>query len=627
MRLMISTTPQNTVTWTLIRHLDKTSSADLEIQRLKNTDNTGWGPLSVQAMCDETRGIGIPGGNGAMNLGDLMDLTPKELMSKVMLEEKVFETWYSGRTVLLGDAAKLAMHDAVALANLIYTLPSSPLSIEDTTTLFSTYWTERYPAALEELQSSQLLNKTRERGLFLAQFKPEVIDPRLRTTNQIQPSEFCDYVAEVCYFKVERGYYGNKSRAVLVLTDYTEHPQLPFQDSEGRPIGKAAIITTLWDEHCDTAQTFDIKQGDIIYLKNLRPKINSKGNIELNMNGYRQGSGFRQIDPIQKLEPDHLFSAELRIRKHKYEQYLAAKQAEEERYEEGSIEPSPTPQRALTVRPTKQEPGTVTSQQPPQLQPAPRFASESTALPSPAPPQPHQFPRYPTFSVKASSSATSETRSPSRAFQSEAHTPFERENSPLVPVKSEPNREASLYTESPASPVETSPTGEVKFEYSFKLNLMDELDQTFTVDVDDEHGTMLLGFAAEDLVKEDDILTLVIGTLARIGVSNVAEQAKEIYFDFCVRQNFLCPKNRNEPRGDRQKRIGSRDPSRVAKRYATGSLHPSEYGSIKQSPKPPIKEAAEDELVKDEEDEEEETDNAPLTWSLVFTEIVKTEWK
>lgn len=30
--------------------------------------------------------------------------------------------------------------------------------------------------------------------------------------------------------------------------------------------------------------------------------------------------------------------------------------------------------------------------------------------------------------------------------------------------------------------------GEVKFEYSFKLNLVDELDQTFTVDVDDEHA-------------------------------------------------------------------------------------------------------------------------------------------
>ncbi|KAG0309245.1 hypothetical protein BGZ97_013123 [Linnemannia gamsii] len=56
-------------------------------------------------MYDDTRGIAIPGRSGDMALGDLMDLTPKELMSKVMLEEKVFETWYSGRTVLLGDAA------------------------------------------------------------------------------------------------------------------------------------------------------------------------------------------------------------------------------------------------------------------------------------------------------------------------------------------------------------------------------------------------------------------------------------------------------------------------------------------------------------------------------------------
>ncbi|KAF9148258.1 hypothetical protein BG015_010009 [Linnemannia schmuckeri] len=75
-----------------------------ENQRL-NTENTGWGPLAVQTMCDETRGIAITGGSKEMTLGDLMDLTPKELMSKVILEEEVFETWYSGRTVLLGDAA------------------------------------------------------------------------------------------------------------------------------------------------------------------------------------------------------------------------------------------------------------------------------------------------------------------------------------------------------------------------------------------------------------------------------------------------------------------------------------------------------------------------------------------
>lgn len=73
------------------------------------------------------------------------------------------------------------MHDAVALANLIYTLPSTPLSIKDTTTIFSTYWTERYPVALEELQSSQLLNKASERGLSgtVARFVARTIPNRV----------------------------------------------------------------------------------------------------------------------------------------------------------------------------------------------------------------------------------------------------------------------------------------------------------------------------------------------------------------------------------------------------------------------------------------------------------------
>lgn len=136
-------------------------------------------------------------------------------------------------------------------------------------------------------------------------------------------------------------------------------------------------------------------------------------------------------------------------------------------------------------------------------------------------------------------------------------------------------------------------------------------------------------------MKEDDILTLVIGTLARIGVSNVIDEGNEIYFDFCVRQNFLCPKNRKEPRGTKQKRIGSPLPSREAKRYATGSLESREYESIEMSSTPSVKMAVEgqvaeeevkDEVVEDKEDEEEETDSASLTWSLVFTKILKTEW-
>lgn len=54
-------------------------------------------------MCKEVRDFPVPGGNGQLVLGDLIDRTPKEYISKVMLEEKLFDTWYGGRTVLLGD--------------------------------------------------------------------------------------------------------------------------------------------------------------------------------------------------------------------------------------------------------------------------------------------------------------------------------------------------------------------------------------------------------------------------------------------------------------------------------------------------------------------------------------------
>jgi hypothetical protein len=36
-------------------------------------------------------------------MGELMRQTDPERISKVFLEEKIFKTWYDGRTVLVGD--------------------------------------------------------------------------------------------------------------------------------------------------------------------------------------------------------------------------------------------------------------------------------------------------------------------------------------------------------------------------------------------------------------------------------------------------------------------------------------------------------------------------------------------
>ncbi|KAF9120048.1 hypothetical protein BGW39_011702 [Mortierella sp. 14UC] len=164
---VVGVTAQETLTWMVIHHLDHVSSKEAEQQRFGELENSEWGPHAAQAMCDETRHFPLPIGVKKMNLGDIYDLTPKDQISKVMLEEKVFKTWYSGRTVLLGDAchklnpsgahgAVTSMHDAIALANLIYALPSSPGTAE-IEQAFTEYQAERIPHVLESFKSSQML--------------------------------------------------------------------------------------------------------------------------------------------------------------------------------------------------------------------------------------------------------------------------------------------------------------------------------------------------------------------------------------------------------------------------------------------------------------------------------------
>ena len=92
----------------VIRHLSgKTSKAAME-QRFRNSENSEWGDFPAQTMCEETRDFPIPLEDGKnRTLGEIYDQTPKEFISKVMLEEKVFRTWYHGRSVLMGDGMRV----------------------------------------------------------------------------------------------------------------------------------------------------------------------------------------------------------------------------------------------------------------------------------------------------------------------------------------------------------------------------------------------------------------------------------------------------------------------------------------------------------------------------------------
>ncbi|KAF9099768.1 hypothetical protein BGX29_004969 [Mortierella sp. GBA35] len=171
---VVFATAQNTICWMVIHHLDKASSKAAEDQRFRESENSQWGSHAAQAMCDETREFPLPIGTKKMTMGDLYDLTAPDLISKVMLEEKVFQTWHSGRIGLLGDAchklnpsgaqgAVSAMHDAIALANLIYALPSTPTS-SDIENMFSDYQAERIVPVNESYNNSKALAKVMERG-------------------------------------------------------------------------------------------------------------------------------------------------------------------------------------------------------------------------------------------------------------------------------------------------------------------------------------------------------------------------------------------------------------------------------------------------------------------------------
>ncbi|KAF9407894.1 hypothetical protein BGZ94_002524 [Podila epigama] len=155
------TTASNSVCWIALCFLDTDTSESGGI-----TDSPEWGTEATEALCDKVRDFKVPGGKDGkqLTLGDFIDQTPKECIARVMLEEKVFETWYHGRTVLLGDACHRlspagsvnthnAIYDAVTLANWIATLQSP--SLTDLDAIFKEYYDERYPVAVETFQRSQ----------------------------------------------------------------------------------------------------------------------------------------------------------------------------------------------------------------------------------------------------------------------------------------------------------------------------------------------------------------------------------------------------------------------------------------------------------------------------------------
>ncbi|KAF9150602.1 hypothetical protein BGX20_005637, partial [Mortierella sp. AD010] len=89
------TTAEKTICWKVLEFLDQETG-----KKHDNFRSSEWGPEAADVMCKEIRDYTAVKG---LKMGDLIDATPKEVICKVMLEEKLFKTWTHGRTVLIGD--------------------------------------------------------------------------------------------------------------------------------------------------------------------------------------------------------------------------------------------------------------------------------------------------------------------------------------------------------------------------------------------------------------------------------------------------------------------------------------------------------------------------------------------
>ncbi|KAG0353655.1 hypothetical protein BC939DRAFT_497687 [Gamsiella multidivaricata] len=149
----------NQVCWGLNIQL---SEQEAKVQRFRNSE---WGPESIETMIKEFQDVPSPWGG---TMGEFIHATPKDLISKVFLEEKLFQTWYHSRTVLLGDAchkmlpgagqgAVSAMQDAVVLANCIYNMNDK--TPESLTAAFKDYREQRFDRVSNQYKASKEMSK------------------------------------------------------------------------------------------------------------------------------------------------------------------------------------------------------------------------------------------------------------------------------------------------------------------------------------------------------------------------------------------------------------------------------------------------------------------------------------
>ncbi|KAG0197179.1 hypothetical protein BGX28_009313, partial [Mortierella sp. GBA30] len=134
--MWITPSPGNRISWCVTGPM-LTANPESE-----NFMVSSFGPEEAERACDSVRHLKIPYGG---TLGDLIDLTTPDCLTKILVEEKFVS--------FSGQGAEQAILDAVALVNLFYKI-ERPYPLSEITAAFETYHRQRLPATKAAVRCS-----------------------------------------------------------------------------------------------------------------------------------------------------------------------------------------------------------------------------------------------------------------------------------------------------------------------------------------------------------------------------------------------------------------------------------------------------------------------------------------
>ncbi|KAF9907042.1 hypothetical protein EC991_011346 [Linnemannia zychae] len=121
----------------------RAGASDATINKDNNTGSSSdWSANAAKEMCDLVRDMPCPLGG---TVGDIIDQTPNEQITKVVLEDKMLPFG--------GMGASMAIMSAVSLANILY--EDLPTTQEQVTKAFEQYYDERSGAGCDAVDGSR----------------------------------------------------------------------------------------------------------------------------------------------------------------------------------------------------------------------------------------------------------------------------------------------------------------------------------------------------------------------------------------------------------------------------------------------------------------------------------------